>query len=732
MSLDDDKDAFWLAQVHFSNNNFARALALLSRSDLIARSTSCRYLAAHCYIKQGKYEQALAILGEQNPDHLLPTTSNSRRRLQHLNDTNTKPVTLRDGHTLGRKDRIERSEERERNREEEKDIKFEAAMCHLRGLCFSKRNAFDRAKECFIKAVKIDVQCFEAFDQLMKNSLLKPNEELKLLEELGFDSIQTEDPALAQEAAQFTKLLYTTRLSKYASPSALSHATETLSTHYNLSNNPDLLLSRAETLYTQCRFQEALTITSSILNSQSTPSSSSDPDTTLTTSTLGHTPNLYPLHLACLYETSSHTTLFLLSHTLSQHAPHEPYTYLAIGTYYLSTHRIPEARRFFSKASLMDPHSAPAWIGFAHTFAAEGEHDQAIAAYSTAVRLFQGSHLPQLFIGMQHLALNNMTTAWEHCLQAFQMSSGALKPGQDLFDHNNDNDDNDDAEGRLAPGKASPAGGDPLVLNELGVILYHQANLPAAVTLFRQSLTLASELGWSPSAWVATRSNLAHCLRRLGRYRESLAELDECLRILTGGGGGSSVGVGASAVGTVGGGGGAFDDRNLIGSIHTSRGLVLLSLERAEDAVLALHEAVRVLGGDASGGGMAGTLLGRAVEVWGVEMRRREEEGELEKRRRERRGGPGAGGRGVPRGMVMETTQEEKINRGLDGEVEGMLDRVFRREKLRDPSHQPDDENQSANGGGGGVTTRLAGAAAGAGVNRGARSLRRRDPFVDG
>src|SRR2546429_3508041 len=52
------------------------------------------------------------------------------------------------------------------------------------------------------------------------------------------------------------------------------------------------------------------------------------------------------------YETSSHNTLFLLSHTLSQHAPHEPYTYLAIGTYYLSTNRISEARRFFSKAKI--------------------------------------------------------------------------------------------------------------------------------------------------------------------------------------------------------------------------------------------------------------------------------------------------------------------------------------------------------------------------------------------
>ena len=39
---------------------------------------------------------------------------------------------------------------------------------------------------------------------------------------------------------------------------------------------------------------------------------------------------------------------------------------------------------------MMDPHFGPAWIGFAHSFAVEGEHEQAISAYTTAARLFQG------------------------------------------------------------------------------------------------------------------------------------------------------------------------------------------------------------------------------------------------------------------------------------------------------------------------------------------------------
>ncbi|RMZ80371.1 hypothetical protein DV738_g2833, partial [Chaetothyriales sp. CBS 135597] len=582
-----------------------------------------------------RYDQALSILGEENPTHLISTTHNARRKLAHTNGT-----TSRFRSAKGHRDRIEASEERERDREQEKEIKFQAGMCYLRGLCFAKRNAFDKARDCYKDAVRIDVQCFEAFEQLMKNSLMSPAEELAFLNELDFSSIRVDEPSLADEAADFTKLLYTTRLSKYASPSELSNAVETLSTHYNLASNADLLLTRAETLYTQCRFHEALAITTDILNSQSDLGSSADSSSAYTAASLGHTPNLYPLHLALLYETGAHNTLFHLSHALSNHAPHESYTYLAIGTYYLSTSRISEARRFFSKASLMDPHSAPAWIGFAHTFAAEGEHDQAIAAYSTAARLFQGSHLPQLFLGMQHLALNNMALAWEYCIAAFEMSSGQVKTSGSEAG-------NADASNRIM---SIPAhlGGDPLVLNEIGVILYHQSNLPAAARLFKRALELAADLGCNMTAWIATRANLAHTLRRLHRLDEALAEFDECLRTATGGSGPgpsqdiiasrtisqfADLTIGHGSAGTVSGAASGYEERNLLGSIHTSRGIVLLSMMgRTREAIMALHEAVRILGGDSGGGGVAGTLLSRAMEIWALEEAQEEAEEENEDR----------------------------------------------------------------------------------------------------
>lgn len=443
---------------------------------------------------------------------------------------------MKNGKANGKPDRIERSEER--NRESESDIKYEAAMCFLRGICYAKQNAFDRAKDCYKDAVRIDVQCFEAFDQLMKNSLMSPDEEWSFLESLDFDSISTSDPSTSQEGAQFAKMLYTTRLSKYKNPADFNHATETLSTHYNLAQNPDLLLSKAELLFTQCRFKQALAITSSILETD------------------GYNFSILPLHLACLHELSQTNTLFLLSHRLADLHPDEPSTWLAVGVYYLSIAQIAEARRFFSKASMMDPHFGPAWIGFAHTFAAEGEHDQAISAYSTAARLFQGTHLPQLFLGMQNLQLNNMTLAHEYLNAAHGLCST-----------------------------------DPLLLNEMGVVFYHLDHLVEAVQIFANALAIAADIDSDPRAWIATRANLGHAYRRKRDFIPALQEFEEVLRQ-----GGRDAG------------------------IFCAKGLVLMEMGRTWEAVCALHEALGVSPQDPVATDLLGRALeeNATLQGWGV------------------------------------------------------------------------------------------------------------------
>ncbi|KAH6666805.1 cell division cycle protein-like protein [Halenospora varia] len=516
-----DKDAFWLAQVHFSTGNYTRAQSFLSRQDLIARNPSCRYLAGHCYIKQGRFEEALNVLGEKNPTHLITSSSNSRRKLQHTSGHG------RTGSRVAIKS--ERHDRRDETAQEDAaNLRFEAAMCYLRGLCYAKQNAFDRAKECYKDAVRIDVQCFEAFEQLMKNSLMSPEEEWQFLDSLDFDAIQTDDPSISQEAARFTKMLYTTRLSKYKNPTAFTDATEELSTHYNLATNPDLLLAKADLLFTQCRFKDALAITNAILTNDK------------------YNFNIYPLHLACLYELQLKNALFLVSHDLADNHPEEPCSWLAVGIYYLVINKVAEARRYFSKASMMDPHFGPAWIGFAHTFAAEGEHDQAISAYSTAARLFMGTHLPQLFLGMQNHMLNNMTLADEFLKTAY----GLCKT-------------------------------DPLLLNEMGVVFYHQERLEDAVMMFSKALEIADDIDSDPQAWISTRSNLGHAYRRLHQWDLALNEFDEVLR-----------------------------QSGKDASVFCAKGLVLMEQKRPYDAVYVFHEALAISPQDA----IATELLNKALE----------------------------------------------------------------------------------------------------------------------
>ncbi|KAI1010855.1 hypothetical protein LB503_005271 [Fusarium chuoi] len=505
--MNDDQDAFWLAQVHFATGNYTRAQAFLSSQDLIARNPSCRYLAGHCLIKQSRFDEALSILGDRNPTHLIANGASNKRKTQPRHGRRRDPA----------------AEEEAANR------RYEAAMCFLRGICYAKQNAFDRAKECYKDAVRIDVQCFEAFQQLMNNSLLSPDEEWQFLESLDFDSIHVSgDVSSSQQAADFTKMLYTTRLSKYRNPAAFETAYDSLSTHYHLASNPDLQLARADLLYTQCRYRDALNITNGILQEDK------------------YNFSVYPVHLACLFELKEKNLLFLIAHDLADSHPEEPCSWLAVGIYYFSIGKIPEARRYFSKASMMDAHFGPAWIGFAHTFAAEGEHDQAISAYSTAARLFMGTHLPQVFLGMQNHALNNMTLAEEFLKTAY----GLCKT-------------------------------DPLLLNEMGIVKYHQDKPKEAAQYFTAALKIADDMDSDPSAWLAARTNLGHAFRRLRHFNRALAEFDEVLRQ-----GGKDA------------------------AIFSAKGLILMEQSKPEEAVVVLHEALAMNPQDS----IATELLNKALE----------------------------------------------------------------------------------------------------------------------
>ncbi|QRV75114.1 cell division control protein [Ceratobasidium sp. AG-Ba] len=395
----DPNDAFWLAQTHFLTNQYSRAERLLTRpfnfsnakaraaqstseqpldmiqgegvSRLVDVSVACRYLAAQCQVKTGNWTEAMEMLGDSNP---FAGSSNS-------------------GSTIPNSDG---------------GIKVEASMCYLRGLLMLRLNRADRAKECLLEALALDVKCYEAFELLIGGEMMGVDEEWALIEGLAYHE-------QAQDQADFVKLMYTTRLKKFKHSVEIDTARRRLMDEYDLAENPDVLFGHADTLYAQYRWADCFAVTS-------------------------------------------------------------------------------------RKTSLMDPRFGPAWIAFAHAFAYEGEHDQAIVAYSTSARLFPGSHLPQLFIGMEHIQLSNMQLAESHLAAAIALCDT-----------------------------------DPVLLNEIGVVSYENRRYEEALRHFSNAVSRAGEprrLQEAKSGYMRVlelEPRHAIAISSLGMTHHLLFELDDAM-----------------------------------------------------------------------------------------------------------------------------------------------------------------------------------------------------------
>ncbi|KAG7195191.1 anaphase promoting complex subunit cdc16 [Scheffersomyces spartinae] len=428
---DDPRDAFWLAQVYFNNGNYLRAKKLLTRKLLYEKAVSCRYLAAYSLIKLEQWDEALDLIGETNP---------------FVRDDNYQ-VKSDDG-----------------------GIKLEASMCYLRGIVYANRNNFERAKECYKEACLVDVKCYEAFNELISNDLMNPGEQWQFINTLNFRDADNND--------ELIKLLYTSKLSKYLNGAKFEEADSILRDEFELGDNCDLLLNRANYLYVQCNFDECLEVCEKIIAIDE------------------YNFDVIPDYLSCLHELGAKNKLFLKSHQMAETHPSHPMTWLAIGIYYVSIGRTIEARKFFSKATILSPNFGQAWIGFAHTFASEGEHEQAISAYAFAARLFPGTHLPNLFLAMQHLQMNNLGLAEEYLLAAYQICNT-----------------------------------DPLLLNELGVLNFRKADLVKAELFLQEALVAAKNLNSDSRTWISIHSNLGHVNRRGHQYFKALDCFNQVLRI---------------------------------------------------------------------------------------------------------------------------------------------------------------------------------------------------------
>eukprot|EP00927_Polykrikos_kofoidii_P049073 TRINITY_DN43203_c0_g1_i1.p1 TRINITY_DN43203_c0_g1~~TRINITY_DN43203_c0_g1_i1.p1 ORF type:complete len:596 (-),score=102.27 TRINITY_DN43203_c0_g1_i1:123-1910(-) len=197
-----------------------------------------------------------------------------------------------------------------------------------------------------------------------------------------------------------------------------------------------------------------------------------------------------PVHIASLVMMDMKSAVFYVAHQLVNAYPTAPVAWFTAGCYYFMVKKYEHARRFFHKAIALDHNFAPAWIAYGHAFAHHDESDQALAAYRTASRLFPGSQLPWLFIGMEYVRTNSLQLAAQ-CLECARS---------------------------LAPT-------DPHVHNEIAVVAFHRKNYGRACDLLLQALRL-------PGAPLETIfSNLGHAYLKCKVYDRALDAFQQASRL---------------------------------------------------------------------------------------------------------------------------------------------------------------------------------------------------------
>ncbi|KAK3256963.1 hypothetical protein CYMTET_33922 [Cymbomonas tetramitiformis] len=346
-------------------------------------------------------------------------------------------------------------------------------------------------------ALSADPFCYDALEQLLDNHMLTSDEEKEMLAslKLGGDD-------------QWLLLLYSCKAKKYDQVSDLREQFEQLScsapdapasppatsgvpqpsdsltnpndgngTVYRLlRDNVDVVACQADWHYHRGEYQCCYDITHMLLER--------DP----------YHLSCLPTHLAAALELHRKNELFLRAHQLMEEHPDRAISWFAVGCYYYCIRNFDSARRYFSRATQLSGGFAPAWLGFGNSFAAQDESDQAMAAYRTATRLFPGSHLPVLCIGMEYQRTNNLPLAEQFFLQGREICPS-----------------------------------DPLVFNELGVLAYRNKDYAGAEQWLRHALTLVP----APlsEAWEATVVNLAHSLRKQHQFVEAIQWYERALAL---------------------------------------------------------------------------------------------------------------------------------------------------------------------------------------------------------
>lgn len=429
LSNGDVQDVYWLAQTLFLSGQYQRAIHALKGRELLQTNLACRYLAAKCYAECRQWQEALDVL--------------EMAKEAEIKELGDKDSFSGDSFMLGG------------------SKKLESAICLLRGTTYEAMDNRSLATDCYKESLRHDVHCYEAFDLLVTHHMLTAEEERDLLDSLPFGEQCT------PEEVVMIKFLYESKTKKYSKP-----ADPKLPAGLDgLNDNLDVVVSMAERHFYNCSYQTSFKLTSAVMNSDA------------------YHEGCLPIHISCLVELMKSNELFYLAHNLVDNYPQKAIAWYAVGCYYYLIEKYEQARRYFSKATSLERVYGPAWLSFGHSFAAEGEHDQAMAAYFTASKLMPRCHLPLLYIGLEYGKTHNPTLAERFLTQALTLSPD-----------------------------------DPFVKQEMGVIVYQNGDHIAAEKFFREALhkVQVTSGGILSETWEPLLNNLAHACRKRGKYQEAL------------------------------------------------------------------------------------------------------------------------------------------------------------------------------------------------------------------
>lgn len=328
---------------------------------------------------------------------------------------------------------------------------YHSSIWYLRGRAYEALDNKDRAVVCYRRALFADCFCVEAFLRLSEGGMLSGSEEAELVSRLSFG-----------QQDGWLQVLYACRVKRYTAVDVASMVPT--GSGYHLEKSLQLATATATHHYEAHRPRRALQVTSRVLEA--------DP----------YNLQCLPVHIGSLVAVQGKSELFSLAHKLAAEHPDRAISAYAIGCYYLLIGKPETARRYFNKASCLDPRLAVALVAYGHSCAACDESDHALAAYRTASRIFPGLNAPALYVGMEYLRTHSL-----------QLADQWLRQSQ----------------------KISPS--DPVVYNELGVIAFENRNFPQAAQLFQQALDMMPEDKLTDLA-VAPLFNLGHTMRKMGDY----------------------------------------------------------------------------------------------------------------------------------------------------------------------------------------------------------------------